>query len=443
MASKRYARGRSPHPGIVLVKPSPPRLAWRMKFTDPDSGTVMWAPLDPHYFRTEKARRDAAISKSKDIARRKAELEAGAVRMKNVPIEEGIERFFEDNPQLAATTAELYRSAAAKFLTWCEARRLDTLDELTRGALMAFRGELLRQPAQESVSGKGRGGREEGSRARSEHTVNWELRSVARILNYLRSAQLVARLSGEDIGEGLATLRAASHTIDFFRTAEITSLLEAALEHDLQTFQATRAEHAGFAEKGQTRRYKPIAPAVFAAIATGMRLGELARLTWEDVDLSALGEDGSEVGEIHIRASQSKTKRGRTIDLGVSPALRRVLIAMREVSGCVPSDAVFGITYDEAESAGKRLSSRFGAPPGSPWQKCRRTCGTYLTNAPGIFGAASAYRSARQLGHSVVVAERNYVGVVRGIPRDARTIEAAMGVEDLAAAIEADQRSRK
>jgi hypothetical protein len=40
--------------------------------------------------------------------------------------------------------------------------------------------------------------------------------------------------------------------------------------------------------------------------------------------------------------------------------------------------------------------------------------------------------SARQLGHSVTVAEKHYLGVVRGIPREARTLEAAMQIEDLA-----------
>jgi hypothetical protein len=64
------------------------------------------------------------------------------------------------------------------------------------------------------------------------------------------------------------------------------------------------------------------------------------------------------------------------------------------------------------------------------WQALRRTCGTFLTNAPGIFGAASAYRSAKQLGHSVQIAERHYLGLVRGIARDARTLEVAMQVED-------------
>jgi hypothetical protein len=60
----------------------------------------------------------------------------------------------------------------------------------------------------------------------------------------------------------------------------------------------------------------------------------------------------------------------------------------------------------------------------------RHTTGTYLTNAPGIFGAASAYRSAKQLGHSVAVAEKHYLGLVRGISPAARTLEDAMGLRE-------------
>jgi hypothetical protein len=40
--------------------------------------------------------------------------------------------------------------------------------------------------------------------------------------------------------------------------------------------------------------------------------------------------------------------------------------------------------------------------------------------------------SARQLGHSVTVAEQHYLGVIRGIPREARTLEHAMQIEELA-----------
>jgi hypothetical protein len=91
---------------------------------------------------------------------------------------------------------------------------------------------------------------------------------------------------------------------------------------------------------------------------------------------------------------------------------------------------VFGVTPGEAQAAEKRLSREFGAPAGSGWQALRRTCGTFLVNGPGIFGAASAYRAARQLGHSVAVAGKPLPGVVRGIPRDARTLEAAMQIEE-------------
>ena len=70
------------------------------------------------------------------------------------------------------------------------------------------------------------------------------------------------------------------------------------------------------------------------------------------------------------------------------------------------------------------------AAPEFTWPALRRTCGTFLTNAPGIFGAASAYRSAQQLGHRVQIAEKHYLGVVRGNPRDARTLDAAMQLDD-------------
>jgi hypothetical protein len=50
-------------------------------------------------------------------------------------------------------------------------------------------------------------------------------------------------------------------------------------------------------------------------------------------------------------------------------------------------------------------------------------------NAPGIFGSAAPYRESRQLGHSVLIAEKHYAGLVRGVARDATTLEAAMQIE--------------
>jgi hypothetical protein len=39
--------------------------------------------------------------------------------------------------------------------------------------------------------------------------------------------------------------------------------------------------------------------------------------------------------------------------------------------------------------------------------------------------------SAQQLGHSVTVAEKHYLGVVRGIAKEAKTLEQAIQIEDL------------
>ncbi|HEX9618587.1 MAG TPA: hypothetical protein VF989_00545 [Polyangiaceae bacterium] len=156
-------------------------------------------------------------------------------------------------------------------------------------------------------------------------------------------------------------------------------------------------------------------------------------LDWSDVDLGALDGEGrpiegeSPAGEIVPRAG-SATKRTGVIDLEISPALQATLAAMHRRSG--DKGRVFGLTSGEARTALRRLRAEYGAPAGSTWQAFRRSCGCYLTNAPGIFGAASAYRSAKQLGHSVAVAEGHYVDVVRGIPREARTLEAAMQMED-------------
>lgn len=79
------------------------------------------------------------------------------------------------------------------------------------------------------------------------------------------------------------------------------------------------------------------------------------------------------------------------------------------------------------EAARKRLKV-YGAPSFS-WQGLRRTCGSYLTNSPGIYGSSSAYQSARRLGHSVTVAERHYLGTIKGIPHSATTLEQAMDIE--------------
>ena len=146
-------------------------------------------------------------------------------------------------------------------------------------------------------------------------------------------------------------------------------------------------------------------------------------MQWADVDLAA--------GVITIDADQSKTGHGRRIPLDITPMLRQLLSALKLQSHS--SEFVFGhqapLGRDVAEHARKRLMARYGAPRFT-WQELRRTCGTYLTCAPGIYGGASAFLAAKRLGHSVQVAERHYYGAEGNIPATARTLGEAMDVTE-------------
>jgi integrase len=415
--SARRRRGRR-HPGVVLLKPDPKRrIGWRARYVDPDSGRTIKESLDPA-LRSAELREDWAIRKSKALARRRLELEGGAPRTTGTELGDAVKRYFEDHPILRERTREIYRRASDKFVAWCTRHGIKSADEVTGPRLVAFRATLVKEPKRKRVRGK-RGAVEETRSVRAPATVNQELRALGTVLTYIRRLGLLPMISSDHIRDGLTKLALSVERIDFRKPPELRALLDASIKHDAATFEATREEHAGKREAGTTQRHKPIVPFVCAAMLTGMRLGELLGLTWERVDLEA-----GHAGEIYVTA-ESKTKRARTVDLEVSPALGTMLRAIRPNNA---AGSVFGLTRDEARTAERRLRAEYGAPNGCGFQALRRTCGTFLTNAPGIFGAASAYRSARQLGHSVQVAERHYLGVVHVDP-NARTLESAMGID--------------
>lgn len=198
--------------------------------------------------------------------------------------------------------------------------------------------------------------------------------------------------------------------------------MEAALRHDAETFATTREEHAGKGTPGTTPCYTPIAPYIVVALSGGFRSHELASLRWCDVDL--------ESDEITLGASYTKTKNARRITLAETPALPALLAAMKLGAG--NALYVWGhepYRHDLAESARKRLVKDYAAPEFT-WHDLRRTCGTFLTCAPAIYGAASAFMSAKRLGHSVIVSEKHYAGSVTNIPATATTLEAALGIAD-------------
>src|SRR5690606_28846261 len=73
-SKKGNRRSRSPHPGVVLKSPTPPRTAWRGRYVDPDTGHETYERLDPKSAgRNEQSRRRWAMEKSRAIAKRREE----------------------------------------------------------------------------------------------------------------------------------------------------------------------------------------------------------------------------------------------------------------------------------------------------------------------------------------------------------------------------------
>lgn len=424
--AKRKRRIRSPHPGVKIKRRKLPSggTSWRAHYLDPDTGREAAITLDALALPTAEARTAWAKALAQELAHKRMNRVAGAT---SSPLEAAIKTYLDDaSARLRPKTIETHELALSQLRAWAKANRVQSTADLTRPRLAMLREYLVRLPKRTAAKGAGRGASRSTSKRRSPMSVNRELSSIKAVLNTWRTRELIPNLHKDDITDALAALPTAYEEPPFLRPAEIKALLAAAMRHDAATFAETREEHAGKREKGTTLRHTPIAPFVAFLLLTGCRRGEALALAWPMVHLDALDNAGRVVGEIRLPASIIKTHRARTIGLEVSPALRKILSALRlreEGDG-----AVFGYTAAEVENARARMLEDYGAPT-FDWQSLRSTCATYLTNAPGIFGAATVFLSARQLGHSVAVAERHYLGTFRGIAHDARTLEAAMQCE--------------
>ncbi|MCW8141399.1 MAG: hypothetical protein KIT58_21055, partial [Planctomycetota bacterium] len=285
--------------------------------------------------------------------------------------------------------------------------------------------------------------RASGDHPCSPGAVNNRVRSLKAILNHLRRLGRLPHITSDDIKDRLRPLKVGKPRPAFLRAPQIKALLQAAIAHDAARFTMTREERAS-GTKGETARYDEIAPFIAFMLITGCRRDEALTLRWTSVDLDARDDRGRKAGEIVLRAGEVKTGHERAIDLSICPGLRKILASYDHGRDDV---FVFGgkepWARAKVEAARKRLVRDFGAPEFC-WSQTedtkpalRATCGTFLTNAPGIYAAAAAFHSAKRLGHSIVIAERHYVGLLKGISKSARTLEAAMGITAEIAAIAA------
>lgn len=419
--ARKRRNGRRLHPGVVLLKADPARrIGWRARYTDPDTKRTVTESL-PRALTTAGQREDFCKRKSDALAERRKELAGGAARATGLPLADAVDVYFRDHPQHAARTLTLYRGSANRFLAWAKDAGIHTADVLDGPALLDFRAAMIRKRKRRTMTGGSVGEKFDTRDLRAPISVNQDLRQVGTILRYLRRKKLLPRYMVENFAEDLERLRLPVKRVSFCDRAELRALLDAVADHDSRRHAVTRAARAaGLTWRkpapNQPAKHKPLALFFVTAILTGMRLGELLSLTWDRIDLEA--------GKIHLDACNVKTRHERSVDLMVCPALIPVLRRARPKHG---SGLVFDTNRAMVYEVIKRIRKHYGAPAFT-MHKLRRTAGTFMTNAPGIFGTASAWCSARQLGHSVQIAERLYAGVIR-VDASARTLEAAMGIE--------------
>jgi len=406
------------HPGVYLTvrkDSNGSATAHRARWIDPDTQKWEYATLEaqkPPITRKGEAL-DWLVAKSNEIRRRYEDLGRGAARRVDLSVSDAVENYLErKRAKWRPRTTEVYERDLTEFSDWCEENGIESISDLGRAHLNALKDHLETRPKARSKDGS----------PRSKASVNSNLASLRVFLNDAARMEWL-QIDSAIVADVLRAVRTERNLPRFLRQSEVRKLLRASVRHDAATFVETRAEHRGKGEKGKTKCFTPVAPLLAAALLSGCRIGELEGLSWEEVDL--------EREEISLAASRTKTKHGRMIDLRVCPTLVELLRRMRLGSG---GDAfVFGgeepLTHTLAESNRKRLVRAFSAPRFS-WHDLRRTCATFLTNSPGIYGGASAFHSAKRTGHSVAVAERSYAGLLRDIAADANTLEAAMDAEE-------------
>jgi integrase len=361
------------------------------------------------------------------------DLAAGDAKRTASGLQKATDAFFEAcGARLSARTLERYGFGIKRFTEWAGRNGVRNTEDLTPARLMAFHGVLVSGGRYSVVKGGKRGARTASAARRKPVTINTDLVSTKIMLNHWRSLGIVPQLSRDSIADSLKNLPVARDQPDYMAPAALRKLLEATLAYDAETYIETRDEHRGKGSPGETPRNTPIAAYTAFLLLSGFRRGEALGLRWVDVDLDAQDRDGNKVGEIRLRAGATKSKRARTIGLEVSPALRRLLVALKPEARDVAY--VFGgkepYTADMVEAARERLMEKKYGAPAFCWQLLRSTASTYLA-CSNIFGSATLFLAAKQLGHSPQVAERHYAGTIRSIHREVRTLEDAMQIAEV------------
>lgn len=397
MTKHRGPRRAHRHRGVKVLRLADGRRVAR--WVHPVSGRQEQQSLDALRLTNDTQRQAWAVQKAEQLAQLKRAVALGTVEVSRTTPRKAVDAFLETIPHPPTRASK--RVVLEAWLAWCAEVHVGEMSDLSGPRLMPWRDFVLRP-----------------SRGHAPLTRNHWLAVTRHFLRWSAKRGLVPMLTDDVIRGACEAVPTPTHAPEILRPDALRNVLQSALAHD---------ERPG--------RPREIAPLVLLLLTGGFRITEAVELVWEEVDFVD--------GAVRLPAPRTKTRTARSIPWRETPSMGLLLRALHERAGCPSKGRVFPeLTGPAWMSACRRLTEKHGAPPFTA-HTLRRTCGSVLVCAPGVFAGAGVYLVARRLGHSVRVAERAYLGVMHGLPREAKTLEAAAGIEDLAEQVVARVRGNR
>ena len=411
--TKRRARTRANHRGVVIIKPRPEagKLCYALRWRDLDDPTrVRTRVLDG--ITERRAAEPYALRKAHELDAQRRDIEVNgrcAVRL----VSDEIKHYLTEaavsarkgphkGERLSATTVEQYTRNLALFQRWCDRSGKSTLKQLGRAELAAYKSS---RAAPESS----RGGHRKAS------TINLEIKPVRQMLLLARAQGRYESLDSDAIRAALERYAEPKPAPVCHPVAELRGILRCIVARDAQR----RA--GGLA-----------APAFALALLGGLRLGEITaavvgnytrhRPTAYDPTLTH-----PVLTVVHVDGL-TKTGARMVALLPYSPLLVELLDAL--TLGRAPSARLVDFEYEAIGDEAAALGIEF--------KSLRSTCCSYQGPLPG-----DNKTKADRLGHSEEVATRSYKALPFGSPASAASLDEIMQCEpELRAIIDAVSAAR-
>lgn len=371
------------HRGVKFLRLSGGRVVVRWR--DPVTGKPVQRDCEPLGLTNDDLRRRWAVAKAAELRNLRGTLALGGNVAALVTIEKSQADYLASFANENTTNAKV--APLASMADYLAQQGAKSVQDITPPILAAW-GNHVRRPANPHIIS----------------TRNHHMAAAGAWLRWARELGQLPRCTPENIKAALKRQTPPKEPIEVLRPQQVRDVLRACIAHDE-------------AEQEQ------VAPLVLLVLLSGMRYAEAAELVWGEVDLEAKA--------VRLPAARVKTKAARTVTLAECPTVLELLGALRLRGG--GNGRVFRVDRRHAETMRLRTMAAYEAPQWD-WRTLRRTCGSAIVCA-GVLGPGSPFLAAKRLGHSVQIAERHYLGALTDLPRDATTIERALGIEAEAKAI--------